>query len=376
MTRSSSTLVAITQPYVPGYRVPLWERVISNLRAADIECRVFYGGDSEQLRIRAGRGDGVETEWATQVPTHTLALHRRLPKLIFRRLPRGWRSRRVLLVTEMQASNVNAWLAIVSRRRFVTLGHGASDTTAQNKIATMLENKLNRSANHVLTYTAKGRSHVVHSGRVPPERVTSFQNATDTVKLRAALESVTAGDAARFRAEHGIPDEAVIGFYLGALNRHKNIGFLVAAAKLVFAASDKHWLVVAGWGEDSAQLEDLARESGRVVLLGQASAAQFAPAATQAVLLLNPGRVGLVAVDALIMGLPILTTSASAHAPEFDYLRPGVDVIETNANPAEYADAWLGGLSAANVVPSGIPSVEAAADIISAAIVAQLAGKG
>ena len=294
--------VAITQPYVPGYRVPLWGRVIENLKLEGVDARVFYGGDAEQLRIRAGRGDGVETAWATQVPTRTVTLHKRLPKLIFRTLPRRWRSRRVLLVTEMQVSNVNAWLAILSGRPVVTLGHGSSDTTDQNRLAVVLENQLNRWADHVLTYTDRGRKHVTGAGRVRESRVTAFHNATDTVRLRSALDGVTPASEADFRHAHGIPGDAVIDLYLGALNRHKNIDLLVDAARTVFAADPARWLVVAGWGEDSAKLEALAAETGRVVLLGQAEPSDYAPAARQAGLLLNPGRVGLVAVDALIMG--------------------------------------------------------------------------
>lgn len=372
MSRPRRSLVAITQPYVPGYRVPLWARVVDNLKSEGVECRVFYGGDAEQLRIRAGRGDGVETVWATQVPTRTLTLHRRLPKLIFRTLPRRWRARRVLLVTEMQVSNMNAWLAIASGRRVVTLGHGTSDTTDQNRLAVALENQLNRWADHVLTYTERGRRHVTGEGRARQNQVTAFRNATDTVQLRAALAAVTAHRQGEFRAAHGIPGNAQIDLYLGALNRHKNIDLLVDAARTVFAADPFRWLVVAGWGEDAARLEALAAETGRVVLLGQAEPAQYAAAASQAGLLLNPGRVGLVAVDALIMGLPILTTSASAHAPEFDYLRPGIDVIETAPTSEAYATAWLSGPTPIQIPPSDVPSIEAAADIISGVILAQL----
>ena len=375
MNRSPRTLVAITQPYVPGYRVPLWARVVDNLKSAGVECRVFYGGDAEQLRIRAGRGDGVETEWATQVPTRTVTLHRRLPKLIHRTLPRRWRARRVLLVTEMQVSNVNAWVAVATGRRIVTLGHGSSDTTEQNRLATVLENQLNRWADHVLTYTDRGRRHVIDIGRVRENRVTAFRNATDTVRLRAALTAVTSEAEAEFRQSHGVPEDAIIDLYLGALNRHKNIDLLAGAAKIVFAADPRRWLVVAGWGEDAALMEALASETGRVVLLGQASPADYAPAATQARVLLNPGRVGLVAVDALIMGLPILTTSASAHAPEFDYLRPGIDVVETAPTTAAFADGWLAGAIDIQTPPPNVPSVEAAADIISGVILNQLAAR-
>jgi hypothetical protein len=39
-----------------------------------------------------------------------------------------------------------------------------------------------------------------------------------------------------------------------------------------------------------------------------------------------PGRVGLVAVDALALGLPVLTTHFPFHAPELEYLVEGRSV--------------------------------------------------
>jgi len=43
-----------------------------------------------------------------------------------------------------------------------------------------------------------------------------------------------------------------------------------------------------------------------------------------------PGRVGLVALDAAAMGLPIITTMDARHAPEFAYLEPGYSCVVTD----------------------------------------------
>jgi glycosyltransferase involved in cell wall biosynthesis len=370
--QSARRRVAITQPYVPAYREPLWARVISQLEDNDVDCRVFFGGDSEQLAIRARRGDGVEPKWAMQIATRTFQPKKDAPKFLYRRLPKGWRSRDVLLVTEMQALNLNAWQAALTGRRYVTLGHGWSETTSQNGIATKLENHLNRRSAHVLTYTEQGRNFVVKSGGVPKARVTSFRNSTDTTRLKEAMSSVSAASEDAFRLKHRIPVDAKIAFYLGALNAHKNIDLLVDAARLTFAESAEWWLVVAGDGAEAWKVRDLARETGRVVMLGQVPAVQFATAARLASVLLNPGRVGLVAVDALIMGLPILTTPTGARAPEYEYLRPGVDVFEVGATPASFAKAWTSWTPVKPPPHSDVPSVEAAAETISLAILAEL----
>ncbi|MFT7709712.1 glycosyltransferase [Clavibacter tessellarius] len=360
--------VAVTQPYVPGYRERLWSAVIDELREAGVDCRVFYGGDREQERDVAARGDGIEPGWASRVGVLTLQPVRSVPKFMFRRLPRTWRGRDVLLVTEMQGTNLNAWLRAGLRQPFVTLGHGISATTTQSPLADAAENLLNSHATRALTYTETGRRHVLASTRLREDQVSAFRNSTDTSRLQRAMDDVTPADAAAFRARHGMPDDARVSLFLGALNRFKAVDLLVEAARIVFAADPAQWLVVAGDGESRDLVDRLARETGRVVLLGQSGPADFAPAAAMSHSLLNPGRVGLVAVDALVMGLRVVTTSGAAHAPEFEYLRPGVDVVEVPPTAEAYARAWMAEDAPVDAPPADHPTIEAAARTISATI--------
>jgi glycosyltransferase involved in cell wall biosynthesis len=360
--------VAVTQPYIPGYRERLWSLVIDELREADVECRIFYGGDRDQERDVAARGDGIEPRWASRVSALTVRPVRSIPKFVFRRLPRTWRGRRVLLVTEMQGTNLNAWLRAGLRQPFVTLGHGISATTTQSPLADVAENLLNSSATRALTYTETGRRHVLASTRLREDQVAAFRNSTDTSRLQRAMAGVAPADEAAFRARHGIPADARVSLFLGALNRFKAVDLLVEAARLVFAEDPSQWLVVAGDGESRGLVEELARESRRVVVLGQSGPQDFAPAAAMSHSLLNPGRVGLVAVDALVMGLRVVTTTVAAHAPEFEYLRPGVDVVEVAPTPEAYARAWMADHERVDAPAADHPTIEAAAHTISATI--------
>lgn len=367
--------VAVTQPYVPGYRERLWSLVIEELREADVECRIFFGGDRDQERDVRARGDGVEPGWASRVAALTVQPIRSIPKFIFRRLPRTWRGRDVLLVTEMQGTNLNAWLRAGLRQPYVTLGHGISATTTQSTLADAAENLMNSQATRALTYTETGRRHVLASTRLRDDQVVAFRNSTDTARLQRAMAGVTPEDRAAFRARHGIPADARVSLFLGALNRYKAVDLLVEAARIAFDADPAQWLVVAGDGESRGLVEQLARDTNRVVLLGQSGPQDFAPAAAMSHALLNPGRVGLVAVDALVMGLPVVTTSGAAHAPEFEYLRPGVDVVEVVPTPEAFARAWISAEELADVPSADHPTIESAARTISATILDALGSR-
>src|SRR5665811_108326 len=54
-----------------------------------------------------------------------------------------------------------------------------------------------------------------------------------------------------------------------------------------------------------------------------------------------PGRVGLIAVDALALGLPVLTTRFPFHAPELDYLVDGRTVHFLPETAGAYAKGAL-----------------------------------
>ncbi|WP_159451333.1 glycosyltransferase [Demequina sp. NBRC 110054] len=360
--------VAITQPYVPAYRRRLWELVIQQLADEHIEARVFYGANARERAAREARGDAVDAEWAFEVPTRMWGYSGAFPAVVDRQLPRDWR--RAILVTEMQATNVNAWRQLVSRRPFVTFGHGESGTTSNGSVATRLRAILNRHARQVVTYTEEGRTAVIAAGRLDPSRVTAFGNATDTSALRAALARVDHEDIERFNSEHGIDSSAKIALVLGAMRENKRISLLVDAARRVLQEDQSWWIVAAGDGPEAGKLRVLQEETGRVVMLGHASADEFAPAASQAQLLLNPGRIGLVAVDALVMGLPVLTAPGAEHAPEAAYLEEGLGLIcAERATDAAFAEAWLGHVPATSPVTGiEVPSIEKAANRIARAI--------
>lgn len=356
--------VAITQPYVPAYRVRLFELVVGSLADLGVDVHVFYGGDAEQMRRRRGRGDMADVPWASEVVTRVVRVGRTGRHLVRRRIPGGWRDG--VLVTEMQAGNLDGVLAAVRRRPFVTWGHGASYTADEVPAAARVESWVNRRAAHVLTYTEAGRRSVLRASGLPADRVTSFDNATDTTALQRELGLLDAVALDRYRSSIGLPADASPALVLGALNEHKLPLLVRDAALRAFGQDPSAWLLVGGDGPAAPVFRDLAERTGRVILLGQLGTADVARAGAVSRLLLNPGRVGLVAVDALALGLPVLTTDAGRHAPEVDYLTEGIDLFTVPGASSDVAEAWL--RLAATDRPTRsraqVPSTEVAADRI------------
>ena len=76
-------------------------------------------------------------------------------------------------------------------------------------------------------------------------------------------------------------------------------------------------------------VEEKAAGSSWLRYVGRAGDGEKRLLGATASLLMNPGRVGLVAVDSFALGLPIATTEWQLHAPEFDYLVPDDNALIT-----------------------------------------------
>ncbi|MCU1432069.1 MAG: hypothetical protein JWP95_1174 [Actinotalea sp.] len=367
-------IVAFTQPYVPGYRVPLLGQVVASLAERGVAARVFYGGDPAQMMARRRRGDGADVPWAEEVAVRSVRVGRTSIRLQYKQLPAAWR-RPDVMVTEMAATNLNAWSAAARRRKFITWGHGDSSTGSTSKASRLIEDRLNRRASSVLAYTVAGRAEVMSRTGRSDDGVVSIENSTDTDRLRLLLGQVSAQAVRDFRVLHQIPEGAKVGLYLGALNEHKEIPLLVDTFRRALALDPSVWLVVAGDGPARPLMEHLAQETGRVSILGQTSPEDLVVPASLSGALLNPGRIGLVAVDALALGLPIITSEAARHAPEAAYLREGLDVFTAPATGDALARLWLGGTERSALRPlSDIPSTTRSAGIMTAAIMRTLGG--
>lgn len=366
--------VAVTQPYIPDYRVPLFDELVRLLEAESVSVRFFTGGDRDQLSQRDLRGDATTApRWSERVTTRTVRMPTTSLKLQYRIVPREWRDAD-LLITELQAGNANAWQRWMTRKPYVLLGHGAPYTSGPNRISQTMEARLNQRAAHVLTYVPSGRSYVLKDTKIAPSKVTAFMNTTDTGLLTKMASSFTPVDIAAFRTSLGIPPTGSIALYAGSLTSAKRISFLCDAAVDVLAQDANAYLLVAGDGPERHLFEELRANFGRVRLLGQADAAGLALAGSAATSLLNPGRIGLVAVDALALHLPVLSTRYEFHAPEAEYLEEGKTVFYSENTAHDYAGLWKQALAGdiTFTTPSWIPSIEHSAGAIAQAILETL----
>ncbi|MFP7834826.1 glycosyltransferase family 4 protein [Marisediminicola sp. LYQ134] len=330
-----SNVIGIVQPFVPSYRRGFFDAVAAGLAQHDLTLEVWHAQPTGRV---AARGNASSGPWSVAIDQHRLSLGRR--NLTFRNIAHRARSARAV-VAGLASTNLETYaLALDPRVHLMLWGHGRNYTASNFKLDGAIESWLCRRSAHVFAYTDGGKEHLVARG-TPGSDVTVVQNSTDTKRLLAALANLGPNAEAEVRQAHGLHG-AFVGLFVGALDAPKQLPMLFEAADLIHASHPEFVLVIAGAGPDESSVRSMASAREYVRMIGSVDASALAQLSLAVDLVLMPGRIGLVAVDALALGLPIATTRYPFHAPEADYLTDGIDSIWTDFDPRSFADGVSG----------------------------------
>jgi len=332
------------QDYVPRYRVPFFDLLVDRLGDAGLECVIVAGPASN---YNAGRDDAVDSApWLRQVGhPREFFLWNNGPRFFGYGTDRHWRDCGSV-VFGLRGASVDLNLELIrkrTRRRKVGVwGHLSRSVNPPNAIDLAVERWQMRQSDHVFAYTQRGADQAMADG-IPCSKVTAVVNSIETEELIAEHDKLKAADLLQFCNIHALAPGKIFAF-IGGLDASKRIDFLMQALDIVWSLDSDVKLLVAGRG---AQEDTMSRAVGRgqVVMLGYGGPAEKALICRLSQALVNPGRIGLVAVDALAVGIPILTTSWKLHAPEYEYLEQGVDVFESVDSPSEFAHLMISHLS-------------------------------
>lgn len=322
--------VLIIQPYIPEYRVPLFSILHTLLREDDIDLQIAHG----DLRAsQATRGDAHELPFSLRVKArhpragNTYVRHRRVST-------RGID----LVVAEHALGAIDTYEMLGGRRvRTAVWGHARPLTDMERPMVARLARWQIARAAHFFAYTETDRDLAINWG-ADRHAITALNNTTDTRDLRARIDAVTPAEVETFKRTHGIGDGPVL-LALGALDPSKRPSSIFRIVESLRDRVPGLQLVVAGNGPERALVEEYAAAHSWVRYIGRAGREDLAALSHLAVAIVNPGLVGLVAVDSFAMQTPIVTTAGTHHAPEFSYLADRVNAVIVDDNETAMRNA-------------------------------------
>lgn len=329
--------VAIVQDYVPKFRLAFFSGLVERLRSVDIDAVIVAGSPTG---TQASRGDAAgQAVWQRQVEPRRS--HLKPFNVPFYGTARNWQECDGVIFPLRGNSidlNVELLKRPITHRRVGAWGHVGAYIKEGNRLDTMVERYQMRMSDHIFAYTESGARLAIKSG-ASPNKVTAVMNSTDVSDTLAASASITDSEVDDFAGRHRLTRGKTFG-YVGGIDAAKRISFLVDALDILWERDSEVRLLVGGQGEQE-HLLDAASQRGQVVRLGHAGPHEKALIHHLAEGVLNPGRIGLLAVECMAMGLPILTTDWQYHAPEFEYLVEGRDVFLSPGSPARFVDLVL-----------------------------------
>jgi len=347
--------LGIVQDYVPQYRLKFFAGLVDRLFDVGIQCVVIAGAPTGS---NIARNDAApSSSWLRQVSPFEFSIGRSGPRVYGYGTSRNWRDCDGV-IHSLRGTAIDLHLEILAKRfsgrRVGVWGHIGRTVNPPNAFDSMLERWQMRHSDHVFGYT-QNCADAALAGGIPVEKVTTVMNSTDVETLKDACQALSNQDVSNFIDRHSLIPGKVFGF-IGGLDSPKRIDFLAEVLEHLWRADRDIKLVVGGTGVDQRLLTP-ARERRQVIMLGYSGPSDKAMIMSVSQSLLNPGRIGLIAVDALAVGIPILTTDWKLHAPEYDYLRHGRDVLVSRGTVGDFSDLALRMRSADGTLPrhSGRP---------------------
>jgi L-malate glycosyltransferase len=331
--------IAIFQPMLKQYRMPLFDRMGKLLAEQGHELRVACGSPPPSELIK---GDNIliNTNYCVVEKSWWL-FDDKLHFMQHAARHIGWAD---FVITEQANKHFHNHMLIIFRtthfKKFAYWGHGKNRQGNPNSLKEKLKKGLAKHCDWWFAYTKGVGNYMIELG-YPAQKITVLNNSIDISDFKRLLAQPSTDDTHQFNRQLGIADNARIGLYCGALYSNKKIGFLLNAASIIHSQNPDFVLLMIGSGADSELVKNFAQRHSFIKYLGPLFGGQKALAFKSAEIFLCPGATGLAILDAFSAGLPFFSSDDPNHGPEIDYLQHGINGVMTVSVEEDYANAVI-----------------------------------
>lgn len=325
--------VVIVQRRLTHYRVPFFNALRAELARRGLDLVLLVG---QGTREEVAKNDAGSLPWAHGLPTYYAARG----KLCWQNLKPYLHDADLVIVTQENKLLHNLPLLLNNRRRFrlAFWGHGANlQSDNPRGFRERIKRWTTRRVDWWFAYT-KISADLVEAAGFRPERITTVNNAVDTVDLLTHTLAVTPEETTLLRERCGF-GVGPVGVFVGSLYPEKRLNFLIESARAVREKIPNFALLIIGDGSEREKVRAWCEQYSWCRWVGAQHGRQKAAYLSVAQVMLNPGLVGLGILDSFVARVPVLTTSCGLHSPEIAYLNNGVNGLLTDDDLNSYVEA-------------------------------------
>lgn len=315
--------VLIVQTYVPHYRSPFFEGLRKRMEFEGVELDLAHG---DPVGSDADKSDAVPIPWAKRVRNYRIGIGKRF--LIYQPISRLALSYDLVVVEQANKLLANQLLMILGamgRIRLAYWGHGQDFQNEGGLIGHAIKRWQTPLVHWWFAYNDRS-ARIVGASGFPNDRITRVMNTIDNEKFVRDLDDVLPGEVEELKRKLGLRGSNVC-IFVGAMYDKKRLPFLLEACEQIRGLVPDFEIVFLGSGPDRAIVEAFGAKHPWAVAYGAAFGREKAALLKLSKLLLLPGAVGLVIIDAFLAQVPLVTTEGAGHGPEIDYLVDDVNGV-------------------------------------------------
>lgn len=347
--------VGIIQDYVPSYRAKFFEKLRKNLLEHGIDLQLL---SFLPLGTQLARGDFVHLDFLNNFPQWQIQIGTR--SIVFPKQVRQFRNYDALIGPLRGSSfstNIMIFHCLKFGKPYGLWGHLRNYVNSDNSLDLFVEKAQMRNATSIFTYTNSGKMFGIEQG-IESDKIFVLNNTFDLSELKSEIENISAEEISELCKRLHLKKGKTL-LYIGGLDTSKRIDFLASVLNEIWTKDKEIKLLVIGEGQDK-HLLDNAVNRAQVHFLDNSQRIK-ALAGKVSKLIVMPGRVGLIAVDAIALGIPIVTTNYKFHAPEFEYLVEGKSKFSSKFDtPSSYSELLMALMSTKHALTfsENPPSIE------------------
>lgn len=329
------------QPYIPAYRVSFFQGLREDLANSGIDLKIVAARPAGATKARKDEaGSRVLDRYLTQRSASFAGKSTSL-RFIGNSI-RHYRPN--LIIVEQAVKNLEIYPLMVRHHLGKSApvgmwGQGKTFSSQQHMVISAAKDWITAHSDWFFSYTQEGANYLVDRG-YDTKHITVLQNTIDTRELLADLREVGEEELQAFHNRHQLV-KGKTAIFIGAVDPSKGIEFLLESARLVRREIPEFKLLIAGNGVSTDLVQQAESAGDPIIYLGRLEGRLKALALRASDFMMIPQWVGLVAVDSLVAGCPIVTSDHPTHSPEFSYLENRRNSIVVPHDDVAYSGAVI-----------------------------------